>query len=147
MVFEATWDRISDLVKERGKVYACRDTRNDGIIEEDAYIEVFGGDDALEKAREFLLDGYDTEEFDVDAAVYAFGDFGDCWQKFDRQPTDVELERFCGPFGVDGVRVEGAGHHPGGRAWWVTPYADVLTIASMPTKSKPDFSRGEGTSA
>ncbi|MGY6498070.1 MAG: hypothetical protein ACXIUP_07560 [Microcella sp.] len=133
---KVTWDKVTDLVKERGRVYvyACRDTRNGGIIEEDACIEIFGGDDALERAREYLLEWYDAHEFDVDAAVYTYGDFDDCWQRFGKKPTDVELERFCGPFGSDNVRVDGPGHHPGGREWWVRPQPDILTISSVPIR-------------
>lgn len=103
--------------------YVTRDTDTDGYIEFDAEIRRF---ETEETALEYLLDGHDPDEFDFSSARLVRGEFSDCWIKFHEPVT--EDHHATAPFRLDEVSVSGPGSHPGGKAWWVTPYADVMVL-------------------
>jgi hypothetical protein len=106
--------------------YATRDTHDSGdSIAEGAEIIGFGEyDDAIA----YVSEGIDLEP--GERIVVEPGEYGDCWLKLrsDPQGDDFLFE----PFTPDQVSIQRPGQHPGGRAYWVTPYPKVY-IARIET--------------
>jgi len=47
------------------------------------------------------------------------------WIKVSDQPTDEQLADWVAPLSVDDVNVRAPGTHPGGREYWIEPWADI----------------------
>ena len=107
------------------KFYATSDFDGDRI-EQNAHIVAF---DNREDAVAFLMQGYDSKEWDYASAVIEPGRFSDCWVKTLKapQPTD----RWFAPFAFDDLYVLPPGQHPGGNMYWTSPLPDVLVVASI----------------
>lgn len=108
--------------------YATSDHNDDGLIAEGAYIVAFATRD---EAEAYLRGGLDPEHWDLSEATIEFGRFGDCWRKFNCEPTDKNLWYDAVPFSVDELIILPPGQHPGGNAWWVTPRVDVLVLTGL----------------
>ena len=102
--------------------YSTGDSAN-GIIAQNAKIEQF---DSREAACAYLAtchaDGLDEGE----GLTFETGAFADCWVKrHDRE--EVEAPDYAeGPFEKDDLSILAPGQHPGGKAWCVTPFPEVL---------------------
>lgn len=112
--------------------YATQDASGHEIADS-AEIKAF---ETLEQAEAWLLSAYDPDDFDHAMAVIEQGEFSDCWLKLYRRPDEALLASVGAPFDSDGLSVQEPGSHPGGRDWWVTPFADVLVVASTQSIEK-----------
>lgn len=99
--------------------YATHDADN-GTIAERATIRSFS---TREEAVAYLLEPFDSSDWDHGTAVIEAGRFGDCWQKrhFEVSESDFDID----------VSIQAPGQHPGGRYWWVTPTDKILVVANI----------------
>lgn len=93
----------------------------DGVrIEERAQIRrAETREEALGETRRY----YERSDFDV--VDLERGSFGDCWIKCASIST-VELYRKDWEAEAGPLIVQEPGSHPGGRAWWVSPSAEIM---------------------
>lgn len=103
--------------------YATRDTDGSGSIGEDAYIAKFA---TREEAEAYLRGPFDLVDLAEEGLTLtiATGSFSDCWIKSQAAPRVGEA--WIAPFSRSQLYVQRPGQHPGGRAYWTTPRADVL---------------------
>ena len=103
--------------------YATQDTDGDGSISQDAYIAKFATRD---EAEAYLRSPFDMADLTDEglALTIAAGRFSDCWIKSQAIPRVGEA--WIAPFSRSQLYVQRPGQHPGGRAYWTTPRADVL---------------------
>jgi len=102
--------------------YATHDSE-EGRIFQNAYIAAFT---TREEAVAYLMAAFDAADWNHDSAVIDAGRYGDCWIKVHRAPG--EAESYFAPFTADQLSILAPGQHPGGRAWWIEPAADVLVV-------------------
>lgn len=113
-------------------IYATLYTDGDRIMP-NAGINVFNTE---AEAIAYLLSPYPADQYRHETAVIGHGTYSDCWIKTHDRPEREDDMLVAGlldfaPFRADDLCVQGPGHHPGGRAWWITPYPPVLVIESI----------------
>lgn len=104
--------------------YATLDSHDGGYIQENAHIVRF---DSMAEVRDYLLQGYSPQDWNLDTAVVGLGRFGDCWVRSLKAPRVGD--RWLAPFGRAHVHVAGPGQHPGGRQYWITPKAKIWVLS------------------
>lgn len=108
------------------KMFYATDDHNDGLIHKNATIFAFA---TREEAEAYLKAGFDPEHWDFSGATIESGRFGDCWIKVHSAPDDDE--HYFSPFTSDDLIILPPGQHPGGKAWWISPRADVLVLTGL----------------
>ncbi|MBV8971896.1 MAG: hypothetical protein JO290_06350 [Sphingomonadaceae bacterium] len=103
--------------------YATHDTDGEGSISQDAAIFKFA---TREEAEAYLRSSFDHADLAEEglAVEVGAGGFSDCWIKSRNAPRVGEA--WIAPFSRSQLYVRRPGQHPGGRAYWTTPRADVL---------------------
>lgn len=102
-------------------------TNNEGqYITEGAHIARF---ETEAEAIAYVMDAASslTEDHTIDIA---HGSYGDCWVKLPHNPRVGDTA--ISPFSRNQLVVQGPGQHPGGRAYWVTPRANVIIAVATP---------------
>lgn len=79
-----------------------------------------------DEAEAYLRSPFDVADLTEEglALTIVTGSFSDCWIKSQAAPRVGEA--WIAPFSRSQLYVQRPGQHPGGRAYWTTPRADVL---------------------
>lgn len=107
------------------KIYATKDSDGPNI-EEGAHIHAF---ETESEAKAFLMADYKESEWDRATARIEPGSFGDAWHKRHKAPRVGDT--ILSPFSYAHCVVLRPGQHPGGKVFWITPKAEVLTLAAI----------------
>jgi len=100
-------------------VYYTLDADGDRIAERASILKA----DTMQEALDACRASYRGSDFDV--MELEVGWFKDCWIKvLDRSTLDYRLAEWTEEAGD--LYVENPGQNPGGKAWWITPTAEIL---------------------
>jgi len=97
---------------------------DDFTISENAKIRAFS---TRSEAEAWLREMCDPDEDAPASITIERGNFSDCWVKTTNEP---EAGARLSPFTLADCNIQAPGTHPGVRAWWITPRADVLVAIS-----------------